>query len=120
VYGSGKPALIGTQTGGGIGGPAVLQNNGNLSFGPPVALPNGSVAIGGVVAADLNGNGAVDLIATASQGNFVQLFLNQSQPPANLGLRFFPDQGGNSGMVTRSIFGTALPSGSAPKFACPG
>ncbi len=79
INGDGKVDLITADRGGGGGHTlTVLTNNGSGGFSIDTVLQT-DTSPSGVVAADLDGNGTIDLIASCSVANKVDYFLNDGQ-----------------------------------------
>jgi hypothetical protein len=107
-----------------VNGVAIHLGKGDGIFAAPVNTSIAGFTVGNSVAADLDGNGATDLVVTNINQNpsptTIGTALNQRLPPVNLGLRLSTDHGGNTGAVTLTIFGASIPSGSLAKIVCTG
>jgi len=83
VNGDGKPDIIMANNWPGDLNLAVLTNGGNLNFSNETILPLGPFAPSCVVAADINGDGSIDLISanygTCGEGNTLTVFTNDGR-----------------------------------------
>ena len=101
--------------------------NGNGTFHDPgVFLPPAPGQDGDatpIAIADLDNNGALDIITAASPrgvATAIHVRLNSRLPIAPPQIRLSTDHGGNAGSVTITITGQAFASGTTAKLACPG
>ncbi|MGD0824369.1 MAG: VCBS repeat-containing protein, partial [Terriglobales bacterium] len=97
VNGDGKPDLLVANYGGGNGNDgsvAVLLGNGDGTFQPPVSYDAGGWQTFSVVAADLKGDGKLDLVVTNSQSNTLGVLLGNGdgtfQPAVTYHTLYFP------------------------------
>ena len=83
VNGDGKPDIITANNWPSGYSLAILTNGGNLSFSNETILPLGPFAPSCVVAADINGDGSIDLISanygTCGEGNTLTVFTNDGK-----------------------------------------
>jgi hypothetical protein len=90
-------------------------------FLPPAPGQNGDAMP--IAIADLDSNGALDIITAASPrgvATAIHVRLDSRLPIAPPQLRLSTDHGGNAGSVTITITGQSFPAGTTAKLLCPG